>query len=143
MTHPISVQEMVAELKGDVGPRLQKLKSRLTDDVQASVVSSGSRSFRAYAEARSGVGRRMTIASLEDEVMPPPARQHAAGDAAEACAGAVAGIGDGEHQVHAPPQAFCGNVGGYAPVVPDRTTARLTEQDLRVAVEPFMGKGVV
>ncbi|KAG7381237.1 hypothetical protein PHYPSEUDO_006281 [Phytophthora pseudosyringae] len=97
--------EMVAELKGDVGARLHRLESRLVDDDQGSIVSSGSSTFRAYAEAHSGIGRRMTIASLEDEVMPAPARQHAAG-------AAVAEDASGQ-QAQAPAQRLGGNGGGH------------------------------
>lgn len=123
--------EMVAELKGEIGARLHRLESRLVDDNQGSVVSSRSSTFRAYAEARSGIGRRMTIASLEDEVMPTPARQHAAGAAAAENAGG--------QQAQVPAHRLGGNGGGYAPATPGRTAPRLTVRDLRVAIELFTG----
>ena len=55
------------------------LEARRSDDKQASVVSSGSSTFHAHTEARAGLGRQMTLSSLEEKIMPSPARHHAAG----------------------------------------------------------------
>ncbi|CAI5743624.1 unnamed protein product [Peronospora destructor] len=71
--------EMFAEMKTDIGARLDRLGARRVEDDQASVVSAGSITSRTYAKTRAELGQNMTLASLDDEVMPSLARQHAAG----------------------------------------------------------------
>ncbi|CCI47660.1 unnamed protein product [Albugo candida] len=71
--------EFITDLKSDIGARLNRLEARRVEDDQVSDVSAGSSTFSTYAEARTGLGRNMTLASLEDEVVPDPARHHAAG----------------------------------------------------------------
>nr|CCA23993.1 AlNc14C217G9027 [Albugo laibachii Nc14] len=72
--------DLVAELNSDIGALLTRLEARRTEDDQASFVSDGSSTFRAYTEARARHGRQMTLSSLEDKVMPASVRQHAAGN---------------------------------------------------------------
>nr|CCA26258.1 AlNc14C362G10998 [Albugo laibachii Nc14] len=64
--------DIVTELKGDIGARLTRLEARRFEDDQASVVSASSSTFRAYAKTRAGLGRNMTISSLEDELIRSP-----------------------------------------------------------------------
>ncbi|UIZ20572.1 hypothetical protein KXD40_000485 [Peronospora effusa] len=69
----------VADLKGDIIAWLDRLEARRVEEDQASDMSAGSSTLCTYAEARTGLGRNMTLASLEDKVVPGPKRQHAAG----------------------------------------------------------------
>ena len=73
-----SLLELITDLRGDMGARLNRLEARRVEDDQASDGFAGSSTFRTYAEARTGLGRNMTLASLEDEGMSGSARQHAA-----------------------------------------------------------------
>ena len=70
--------ELIKDLKGDMGARLNRHEARRVEYDQASDASAGSSTFRTNVEALSGLKRNMTLASLEDEVMPGSARQHAA-----------------------------------------------------------------
>nr|CCA23978.1 OSIGBa0134J07.9 putative [Albugo laibachii Nc14] len=70
--------ELIKDLKGDMGARLNSLEAHRVEDDQASDVSAGGSTFCTYAEARSGLKRNMTLASLEDEFMPGLARHHSA-----------------------------------------------------------------
>ncbi|CAH0484946.1 unnamed protein product [Peronospora farinosa] len=70
---------LITDLKGDIIAWLDRLEAHRVEDDQTSDMSAGSSTFCTYAEARTGLSRNMTLASLEDKVVPGPARQHAAG----------------------------------------------------------------
>lgn len=71
--------DMVTELKGDIGARLTSLEAWRFEDDQASVVSAGRSTFRAYAKTCAGLGRNITISSLEDELIRSSARHNSVG----------------------------------------------------------------
>lgn len=71
--------DLVIELKSNTGARLPKVEARRSEDNEASAVSVGSSTFWAYAESLPGLGRQMTLSSLEDEIVPSPAWHHTVG----------------------------------------------------------------
>uniref|UniRef100_A0AAV1UYM3 Uncharacterized protein n=1 Tax=Peronospora matthiolae TaxID=2874970 RepID=A0AAV1UYM3_9STRA len=128
--------ELITDLKGDMGACLNRLEARRVEDDQGSVVSAGSSTFRTYAEARTGFGRNMTMASLEGEVMPGTARQHAAGPGQQRLAGGRAGVGP-VSQV--PRESAFRPVPTPAYFAPQRP---LQIRDINRAIENFDGKEV-
>lgn len=64
--------ELMTEMKGDIGARLNRLEARKVEGDQESVVSAGSDNFFAYAEVLTGLDCIMTLDSLKDEVTPRP-----------------------------------------------------------------------
>ncbi|KAL0586370.1 hypothetical protein ABG067_003983 [Albugo candida] len=100
--------DSITDLKSDMGARLNRLEALRVEDDQVSDVSAGSSTFRTYAEARTGLGRNMTLALLEDEVVPGSTRHHAAGPRQQRLEGGVGGMGS-------PPQALRGSAFGPVP----------------------------
>lgn len=100
--------DSITDLKSDMGARLNRLEALQVEDDQVSDVSDGSSTFRTYTEARTGLGRKMTLALLKDEVVPGPARHHAAGPRQQGLEGGVGGMGS-------PPQAPRGSAFGPVP----------------------------
>lgn len=80
-------------MKWDIEARLDRIEARPVEGDQALVVSEGGVTSHTCAEARTGLGRSMTLASLEDEVILISAQQLEAGHRQQRAA--IAGLGLG------------------------------------------------